>query len=82
MENMKCKNCGSSDFNRVADYLVCNYCNSKYENKFHNNETVISLDDDVKNLINKIIEDPANRALYLNLILDIDPSNQEIKKYF
>jgi len=42
---------------------------------------VIDVQSDIKALLKKCIEDPANRRRYTSLILDIDPSNSEVLKY-
>jgi hypothetical protein len=36
---------------------------------------------DLDLLLKKCELDPANRSRYINLILDIDPLNQEVNKY-
>ncbi|MFD0896699.1 TFIIB-type zinc finger domain-containing protein [Loigolactobacillus binensis] len=81
MHNFKCKNCGASDFSKIAGNLVCNYCDSTFIPEKQEKQTTISLDSDIENLLRKIETDPANASLYANLILDIDPMNQEILKY-
>jgi len=41
----------------------------------------VSLDSDVERLLLKCHEDPRRAARYANLILDIDPTNEEALKY-
>lgn len=41
----------------------------------------IALDDDIARLLNKCKTDPRNARKYANLILDIDPDNEEALKY-
>ncbi len=41
----------------------------------------IALDDDIKRLLNKCKSDPVNARKYANLILDIDPDNEDALKY-
>lgn len=41
----------------------------------------ISLDSDVQRLLDKCRRDPRNARKYANLILDIDPDNEEASKY-
>lgn len=41
----------------------------------------IALDDDVQRLLKKCKTDPRNARKYANLILDIDPDNEEAYKY-
>ena len=84
MQNYKCSNCGASDFSKVDGHLICNYCDSIFipETRDKNGkQTIISLGSDVDNLLYKMKNDPSNAQKYANLILDIDPMNQEIRKY-
>lgn len=41
----------------------------------------IALDDDVSMLLNKCKTDPKNARKYANLVLDIDPDNEDALKY-
>lgn len=75
---IKCQNCGASDFIRIGGQKICTYCDSILAT---DKVSEISLNSDVQNLLNKMELDPANAATYAKLILDIDPTNQEIKKY-
>ena len=43
--------------------------------------SLIALDDDVERLLNKCKSDPKNARKYANLILDIDPDNEDALKY-
>jgi hypothetical protein len=44
-------------------------------------ETHINLADDIQVLLDKCRSDPSNRKRYVNLILDIDPFNNEIIEF-
>ena len=44
-------------------------------------DSAIALDDDVARLLEKCKADPKNARKYANLILDIDPDNEEALKY-
>lgn len=44
-------------------------------------DSTIALDDDVARLLEKCKTDPRNARKYANLILDIDPDNEEALKY-
>lgn len=44
-------------------------------------DSSIALDDDVAHLLEKCKSDPRNARKYANLILDIDPDNEEAWKY-
>ena len=43
--------------------------------------STIALDDDVIKLLNKCKSDPKNARRYANLILDLDPDNEDALKY-
>lgn len=79
-----CPNCGSSEFTIAGGYRICKYCDSKFlieKEDSNDNNQGISLQEDVKKLLKKCIEEPWNAKRYANLILDIDPTNQEAKQY-
>ena len=81
-----CPNCGSSEFTFAKGYIICKYCDSKFpiekENSNDNKQgNGISLQEDVKKLLKKCVDEPWNAKRYANLILDIDPTNQEAKQY-
>ena len=42
---------------------------------------IVSLEDDVQQLLQKCKMNPANARRYANLILEIDPNNKEAMKY-
>ena len=105
MRAIKCHCCGGSDFRTEKEYLVCNYCETKFilDDAFHsysqsavvsggkmhkpnemlksNSQSTISLGDDVKRVLEKCKSDPRRAKKYANLVLDIDPTNQEALKY-
>lgn len=81
---MKCSGCGSSDQFLENGYLICNYCRSKNRadpRDIPQKETIISINSDIEKLIEKCKSDPDNCRRYANLILDIDPTNQEAHHY-
>lgn len=43
--------------------------------------TTIGLASDIDTLLKKCQEDQVNRRRYANLVLDIDPTNQQAKNY-
>jgi hypothetical protein len=43
--------------------------------------STFSLTDDIKMLLQKCRDDPANARRYASLVLDIDPSNEEALHY-
>ena len=84
MKSIECPNCGSSDFSEENGYRTCRYCGTKFIRASENRgikESTISLDDDVKNLLQKCKEEPSHAKKYAQLILEIDSTNAEAKKY-
>ncbi|WP_153383193.1 hypothetical protein [Companilactobacillus mishanensis] len=81
MENLKCENCGAPNIFKVDGMYCCSYCDSKFKPNKLEIDSVISINDDVGKLLEKMKVDRSNCQLYANLILDIDPSNKEYIKY-
>lgn len=94
MREMDCKNCGAKNLTVRNGYWICPYCDSKFmvtADDFYstsNNSSTspaansgISLDGDIKMLLHKCRMNPKNARKYANLILDIDPDNEEALKY-
>lgn len=77
MKQNQCPNCGSTDFINRDGYKICQYCQSK----FKINNSVIALQEDIDNLLEKCEREPWNAKKYANLILDIDPKNSKAVKY-
>lgn len=78
MKQIICESCGASDFLEKAGYRICQYCGTQYH---INSKSLISLNDDIENLLQKCKREPRNARRYANLILDIDPTNKEALKY-
>jgi hypothetical protein len=81
---VKCSRCGSRELAMEGGYVVCAYCRSTFSPQsgdLPQAETVISLSSDIESLLRKCQDDPTNRRRYANLILDIDPTNYEARKY-
>lgn len=89
-----CKNCGASGMKLIKGYWCCEYCDSKfaahreeqlaYSGKVYGNTgktSEIALSDDVERLLQKCRTDRKNARRYANLILDIDPDNEEALRY-
>jgi DNA-directed RNA polymerase subunit RPC12/RpoP len=79
-----CERCGGGEFVDQGKYRVCQYCNSKYlitPEDVTRKESSIALDNDIKMLLQKCQDYPANARRYASLILDIDPGNLEALKY-
>jgi hypothetical protein len=84
MKLINCQRCGSNDLTEIDDYVVCAFCQSKYVPQADDQarrDTIITLNTDVENLLEKCRLDPQNRRRYASLALDIDPSNAEARKY-
>lgn len=79
-----CERCGSHEFNKNDNLMVCKYCLTEYAIQTSDmplRNTNINLDQDIISLLEKCRDDPANARRYANLVLDIDPSNVDAKKY-
>ena len=81
MKTIICKQCGSNRFKQNNNILICEYCGTKIIAPEIKKDTNIELNNDVDVLLKKCKTDPANAKKYANLILDIDPTNEEVKKY-
>ena len=84
MKKCNCPNCGANKLDYSYGYAFCEYCNSKFiieKNDKPQTEPNFEIDNDIECLLKKCKEDPQNAKKYANLILDIDPTNEEAKKY-
>ena len=81
MKHNTCLNCGADVFIMKDGFKVCKYCNSRYEVENVINNSTISLQNDIDNLLKKCRENPSKAYKYASLILDIDPTNREARKY-
>ncbi len=84
MKVVECSGCGSKELVEKDGFIFCVYCQSKHLPKRNNKpslETKIELASDIELLLKKCTDDPANKRRYANLILDLDPTNLEAKKY-
>ncbi len=80
MKALTCEKCGASDWEKRNGLWYCKFCGTSYKNETPK-ESEISLNDDVKRLLDKCKTEPYNATKYANLILDIDPNNIEALKY-
>lgn len=84
MQQFVCKNCGASEFYAKDGFRICQYCGSKFiitpSDQIQKGSS-ISLSDDIQRLLDKCKKEPWNARKYANLILDIDPSNRDARKY-
>ena len=84
MKQVRCPNCGSDVFIYKNGAKYCSYCNSRFEiteEERPKKTSQISLKSDIDILLEKCKADPANAKRYAGLILDIDPTNKEARKY-
>ena len=97
MRALICSSCGASRWKEDGEYRVCLHCGTKFEKMLDEQrkgivssiqtiaarqvQSVIALNDDVARLLQKCKAEPKNARKYANLILDIDPTNEEAKKY-
>lgn len=84
MKQIHCENCGADVFEIKSNYKICKYCNTKYQlevfdyPKYNSN---ISVKSDVEILLERCKSEPEKARKYANLVLDIDPTNKDAKKY-
>lgn len=84
MKQSFCSNCGADVFIHRDGAKYCKYCNSRYEiteEEKPKKASEVSLQSDIDILLEKCKADPARAKKYAGLILDIDPTNREAKKY-
>jgi len=80
-----CEKCGGGGLVARDGYRICQYCNSKYRitpEDVTRKGSSIALDNDIKMLLQKCQDDPANARRYASLVLDMDPGNVDAVKYF
>ena len=97
MKALICSSCGASRWKEEAEYRICLHCGTKFVKAVKETPkpvasglrtavarqvaSVIDINDDIVRLLQKCKADPRNARKYANLILDIDPTNQEALKY-
>ena len=84
MKIVICERCGGVEFLDRDGFRICQYCDTKYlitSEDVTRKESSIALDSDIKMLLQKCKDDPANARRYASLILDMDPGNNEAIKY-
>lgn len=87
MKALNCKCCGATGVIIRDGFVICEYCDARYlltaedygfADPLNNG---ISLESDIERLLMKCRTDPRNARKYANLILDIDPDNEDALKY-
>jgi uncharacterized Zn ribbon protein len=83
MKLIQCKQCGGEELYRDGDFMVCKYCGTRFviEKSDYTKQSRITVNSDVEELLNKCKSDPKNARKYANLVLDLDPDNEEALKY-
>ena len=84
MKKLVCANCGANLFTEQAGIKVCQFCDSQHKPEKTDKpkeQSTISLQSDIGRLLQKCKSDPARASRYASLILDIDPTNKEARKY-
>jgi hypothetical protein len=85
---LKCSSCGSLELTDRDTYVICNFCRSRFENISEKNfekeslkNSFVGVASDIDDLLNKCKADPSRAKMYANLILDLDPTNDQAQKY-
>lgn len=84
MRELKCKNCGAVKLNRQGNSWYCEFCGSAFSveaSDVPQEGMGLSLNSDVEKLLQKCRTDPRNASKYANLILDMDPTNEDALKF-
>ncbi len=84
MKAIVCSSCGASSWKETANFRICVYCGTRYAVSFDDygdKGAGVSVNSDVQNLLRKCRLEPGRARKYANLILDIDPTNEEALKY-
>ena len=88
LTNIECVKCKSVEFFQADGFYVCTYCRSKYRPEQLRGSSgakgagvaktsTIEIDEDILRLLEKIKKEPWDARKYANMILDIDPTNEE-----
>lgn len=84
MTFVDCAGCGSKELVEKDGIFVCAYCQTKNYSQANSTQmsgTSIAIASDIQALLQKCRNDPPNRRQFANLILDIDPTNLEAKRF-
>ena len=79
-----CEKCGSNNWAEIPGYRKCKFCGTIYQLTAEDaalKQSTINIQGDVQALLEKCKSDPYNARKYANLILDIDPNNQQALYY-
>ncbi len=84
MKAIVCEKCGSNDWMEIPGFRKCKFCGTIYQLTAEDQpakQSDINIRGDVQALLEKCKNDPMNAKKYANLILDIDPNNQQALAY-
>ena len=84
MKLQSCDRCGSKELTDEGGFLVCVYCRSKFvpeASQSLSSTSDIGVASDIDELLRRCREDPHNRQRYASLVLDLDPTNAEARRY-
>lgn len=84
MKLIECIKCRSNELFEENGYVVCAYCRLRFianPDDLPTPSTVISVFDDVQQLLSRCRAEPGNSRRLASLVLDIDPTNQEAQHY-
>ena len=81
MKPLICPQCGGSSFTISGGYRVCDYCRTRFPAGEDAAGEGISLEADIERLLEKCRTNPKQARRYANLILDMDPDNEEARSY-
>ena len=84
MSIISCPICGGKEFDELKGYRICQYCGTKHKipkEELPKKQSNISLNSDVERLLERCKREPSNAKKYANLVLDIDPTNEDALKY-
>ena len=84
MKLVECTRCSSKELIRDAGYVVCAYCQTRFAMEtedYPEKDSIVGVHSDIQALLQKCRDDPTNRYQYASLILDLDPTNFEARKF-
>jgi hypothetical protein len=81
---IRCTKCGGNELIDETKHVICAYCRAIFvrdEGLANKKKSTISVSSDVANLLKRCREEPDNRKRLAGLVLDIDPTNEEARRY-
>jgi hypothetical protein len=84
MRVVDCRRCGSKELIEEDGFIVCTYCQSKFvpqSDDLRPMESTIGIVSDIERLLTMCRAEPHNQRRYASLVLDMDPTNAEARRY-